>query len=367
MAKATGQAGGKFNFRVKIVQTDLSGRYFLRGADAGGDYMTYQNSSYISKLYHINNYSGGILAKEKIEDMPERYRRFITFDDPSDEQLIKNFMKDIITLASREEVGQNVFYNRLTNPEILDGANITDRAGKTASAGNLHETEYAQAKTEPRKNLESLAGLEDFAGLESFEVFDGFESFESFLGSGSFEDFFFADGGEADGNFEGRDGYENYRDDEEIRDILHLNNYYMSDADNICKTEYDFSSPGTISVKENGSLEIRYDESEMTGLKDSFIQFFFNPENKDIVTVRRKSFFDIWFSLEKGRRISIEQRGRCSGVVLTTNTKELVNKMTAGGGEMRFVYINETDGVPSEMIVHSICAAPAGADFSGKV
>ena len=346
----TNQAGGKFNFKVKIVQTDLSSPGYFYGGESP---LVYQNSSYISKLYFINNFSGGILAKDRIEDMPERYRRFVNFDNPSDAQILKNFKKDVLTLANREEVGQNVFYSRLSNPEIADEIN-TNKSNKSSqanqtnqqiiasSAGNLREAEY----NTQHENLEIFDSLKT---LEDFENF-----LEEFLSEAS--------GGNYDENGEETEKYEEYEeepDDEEIRDILQLNNYFNSDSYKMSKIEYDFNAPGNINLMDDGTLEIKYDESEMTGLKDSYIQFLFKPENKDIVTVRRKYYFDIWFTLEKGRRVSIEKRGNYSGTVATTHTKEFVNKMTLKGGEMRFVYINEYDGSPSEMISHSICAVPA--------
>jgi hypothetical protein len=336
--------GGKFNFKVKIVQTDLNshGGYYFGGESP----LIFQNSSYISKLYYINSYPGAILAKEKIEDMPERYRRFIKPEKISADEIIKSLKKDVLMLANREDVGQNVFYSRISNPEIISEAISTassasknNTPSKTASAGNKREGEYTESDEDI--DIELLAGLDIF---DSFENFSEFE--EAFLSA-------------IDGDGEAGEDYENYRDDEEIRDILHLNNYYNSDTYKMSKLEYDFTAPGDISLMDDGSLEIKYNESEVSGFKDSYIQFLFHPNNKNIVTVRRKCFFDVWFTLEKGKRISIEQRGPYSGAVSTTNTKELINKMTVNGGEMRFVYINESDGAPSEMIFHSIIAAPA--------
>ena len=342
-------ARGKFNFRVKIVQTDLNSRGYYFGGESP---MIFQNSSYISKLYHINSYPGAILAKDRIEDMPERYRRFIQLDNPSASDIIKNLKKDIIMLANREDVGQNVFYSRLSNPEA-----IPEPVRKSAPAGNLREVEYTAAtKAEIREKFESFAALENFGGFGDFEDEFFFDFEDGDMDGENFGGVNFDDSGENPEN------YEDYQDDEEIRDILHLNNYYNSDTYKMSKIEYDFTTSGNINRLDDGSLEVKYDESEVSGFKDSYIQFLFHPNNKNIVTVRRKYFFDVWFALEKGKRISIEKRGQFTGSVLTAHTKELVNKMTANGGEMRFVYVNEMDGVPLEMISHSIKATPVGAE-----
>ena len=337
--------GGKFNFKIKIVQTDLNSPGYFFGGESP---LISQNSSYISKLNYINNYSGGILAKEKIEDMPEKYRRFIQAGSPSAEEIIKSFKKDVLALVNREDVGQNVFYSRLSNPAASPE---TSSAGKSASAEIPREIEYT-AKSDSRGNSENFENFENFKDFEDFEIFAGLDAINGFENFTEFEDAFFAGG-------ETGEECENYQDDEEIRDILHLNNYYTSDLYKMSKIEYDFTASGNISLRKDGFIEIKYDESEVSGFKDSYIQFLFRPDDKKIVTIRRKNFFDIWFTLEKGKRISVEQRGQYSGSVSTTNTKELVNKMTVDGGEMRFVYINETDGAPSEMIFHSIIAAPA--------
>ena len=151
---------------------------------------------------------------------------------------------------------------------------------------------------------------------------------------------------------------EDYKNRDEIKDILLLNNVFNSEMYKMSKVEYDFSVSGNISMTNNGMLNIKYNESEITGFKNSYIQFLFNEDNRDIVTIRRKHFFDSWFTLEKGKRVSIERKDRYSGVVTTTSTKELVNNMTIDGGDMRIAYTTETDGIPTESVLYSIHAEP---------
>lgn len=342
---------GKFNFKVKIVQTDLASREYLFGLGQNGgfgfdeDPAVYQNSSYISKLYFINNYSGGILAKDKIEEMPEKYRRFIELKNPTEAEMIRNFRKEMIVLANREEIGQNVFYSSLSNsnPAGYSNSNTANQSSPAAAV------EYA----EHLGNSESLENFDDF----NFNINFNGNVFEDF---GNFDE----DGGDmveyGDIEYDENDEPgEDYRDDEEIKDILLLNNVFNSEMYKMSKVEYDFSVLGDISTTDDGSLNIKYNESETTGFKDSYIQFLFREDNRDIITIRRKNFFDTWFTLENGKRVSIERRGRYSGAVSTTNTKELVNNMTLKGGDMRIIYTTETDGIPTETVFYSIHAEPA--------
>ena len=336
---------GKFNFKIKITQTDLACREYLFGAGFddgfgfGEDPAIFQNSSYISKLYFINNYTGGILTKDKIEDMPERYRMFVGLNNPTEAEIIRNFKKEMIVLANREEVGQNVFYSSLSAnsnpagysslanpapvssaPAILDNNDIFGDFKKVLEFGDYDAPELLNA-------VDWIAN-ENENENESVDINEDYED------------------------------YENYKDGEEIKDILLLNNVFNSEMYKMSKVEYDFNVSGNISVSDGGLINMKYDESEITGLKNSYIQFLFKENDRDIVTIRRKHFFDSWFTLEKGKRVSIERRDQYSGTVTTTSTKELVNNISLEGGDMRIEYTTETDGIPTESVLYSIHAEP---------
>ena len=333
---------GKFNFKIKIVQTDLASQEYLSGMGFGdgfdSDPAVYQNSSYISKLYFINNYSGGILAKDKIEDMPERYRRFIKTDAPTEAEIIRDFQNEMIMLANREEIGQNVFFSSLSG-----------------SAGYASSGSSVQVKPENQSAAEYAGSLEDF---DIFNIFEDLEKKYNLTGSEDIEE---QSGyySESEEESESENVDEDYKDDEEIRDILFLNNVFTSEMYKMSKVEYDFSVTGDININGDGSLNIIYNESEMTGFKDSYIQFLFREDNRDIMTIRRKYLYDTWFTLEKGKRVSIERRDRYSSAVFTTNTQELVNNMTLDGGNMRIAYTTETDGIPTESVTYFIHAERA--------
>ena len=334
--------GRRFNFKIRIVQTNIASREYLLARGIGGissfagDPAMYQNSNYISKLHFINNYSGGILAKDKIEDMPERYRRFVRFGDPSDAQMLKNFKKEMSMLANREEVGQNVFYSRLSS-----------QAEGEARPKEAKTPEYAEAAINFDAFCEAaLSGEADFAQLAKDYLSEFAQDFE--------------DGEEYEEEYD--EEYEDYEDDEEIRDILHLNNVFNSEMFKMSKVEYDFNASGTIDLGGDGLYDIRYDEDEMTGVEGSYIRILFKADNRDIVTVHRKNFFDSWFTLEKGKRVSIERSDGHFNAVTSTNTKELANSLGLEGGSFRAAYTTETNGVPTEIVTYSIKAEPTAGN-----
>jgi len=228
--------------------------------------------------------------------MPERYKRFVNYGNPSESEKITGIIKEMAALAHREEIGQNAFYSGLPGEPLYDPEDgfLFDDADEENDGEDDEEEEY------------------------------------------------------------GYGGYEN--DGEEIRDILNLNNYYNSETYKMSRVEYDFEACGSINVLSDGLLDIRYDESEMTGVKDSYVRLLLNPGRTDFVNLHRKNLFDLWLPLEKGKRINVDSADICSGTVFTADTKEIVSNMTASGGNTRMVYITETNGSPFEMVFHSISA-----------
>jgi len=352
--------GGKFNFKVKMVRTDLACREYLFGMGFGmsgnlpeaDSSFIYQNSDYISKLYFINNYSGGILSQnnsdnsDKTEEIPDKYKYFIRADKPSDAELVGAFKKNLVMLANREKIGHNVFYNGLAGYE----------KPKLQTQDNSAANEL---------NFEEFPDFADFAEfVESVLLGDDFFN--------EFQDNFYPEdnsdgeteednGGDNDDDKEDKNDIFsenppiNQKNDDEIKEILNLNNVYNSDLYKTSKMSYDFNIQGEINLTKNGLITVKYAEVETTGF-NTYTQFVFNPENRDILTLRKKFFFDDWFMLEKGKRISVEKRGHYSGEIMTTATKELVNNITPDGGEMKISYIIETDGVPTEEISYHIYA-----------
>ena len=368
-----------FNFTVKITQTDLACQEFLYGDSYGSgegafgvaeDPLIFQNSSYISKLHFINNYSGGILAKDKIEDMPEKYRRFIKSEPPTEAEMIKNYQNEMTMLANREEIGQNVFYSSLsaTSPSTSPATSSSSSASKSTSKSAAPavtasgKSNQVNANQQDIDNFNAVDFLGDFDFTALFEsgLFDNLDALDDFVNSGNFDGLENLESLESLENLQNEyaNDYSNYKDDEEIKNILFLTNIYNGELFKMSKVHYDFSVLGSITLNDDGTLNVKYDESETTGCKDSYIQFLFHPDNKNILTIHRKYFFDTWLTLEKNKRVSIEKQSKFSGAVITTNTKELKNNMTLNGGNMRIVYTTETDGIPTESVVYSVHAEP---------
>ncbi|MCL2814215.1 MAG: hypothetical protein FWD23_06420 [Oscillospiraceae bacterium] len=333
MGGETKSEAGKFDLKIKIVRTDLASREYLLGAAGafgfGGEPAVYQNSSYISKLWFINNYSGGILAKEKVEDMPERYRRFVRFGNPSETEMLKNYQKEMIMQSNREQIGQNVFYSRLSS-QTEDPVPKNGEAEKGAREA---------------KRAELIENIENIEGLAAFENFK--EYVEGVLY------------GEAPDDDLGEDDWEQYDDDQEIRDILQLNNVYNSEVFKMSKVEYDFNAPGFIRLTKDGMFDITYDETEMTGIEGSYVRIAFCKNNRDIITFHRKNFFDEWFALEKGKRVAIERVGSDIKMVTAASGSGFVNTINLSGGQLCMVYTTEINGVPAEMVSYSVQAKQA--------
>ena len=331
--------GKKFDFKVKIVQTDLAGRNYLLGMGGGfgfdGDMSMFRHSGYVSKLWAINNYSGGILAKDRVEDMPGNYRRFVNFGNPSEKQMFDSFKRELAQASNREEIGQNIFCSQFSTPipEVPQ-----KEAGKKGAKKTANE-KYAE-----------IAG--DFAAIASLGSLEDFEAFadEILYGGDDPED---GEYGEED------EEYDEYEDDEEIRDILQLNNVYNSELYKMSKVEYDFVAPGHISLEKDGMYTLEYDETEMTGVEGR-TWILFGDKTRNIATFHRKGFSDDWFTLEKGKRVTIGRTGPAFNVVLATTAGELKNTITLAGGELRAVYRTEANGVPTETVSYSIKAKPAG-------
>jgi hypothetical protein len=322
--------GNKFDFKIKIIRTDLASREYLRSLGisfgAAVEPAIYNNSSYISKLWFINSYPGGILAKENIEDMPESYRRFVSFGNQSELQMGKNIRKEMAVRSNREQIGQNLFYSR---PSI--------------------QISPPKQKSESRETAEKYAEI-----AENAEELASCESFREFI-----EDVLYGEGDPGGGRQEGEsagDEYDEYENDEEIRDILMINNVCESEMYKMSKVEYGFEAPGYISLAKDGQFEIKYRETETAETDGSYVRILFNEKNRGIVTFHKKDFFDDWFTLEKGKRISVDHGGSAYGATTVFSTKKLANTMSLEGGELCASYATEINGIPAETVSYSIKA-----------
>jgi len=139
--------------------------------------------------------------------------------------------------------------------------------------------------------------------------------------------------------------FDEEREPEDTRDTLEIN----------------FDTVGSIRFLENNFLEIKYDESGVTGEADAFVRFLLDCNKKDFVTVHRSGqsdMHDMWLDCEKGERVNGIAHSRHFSAAYSVNTKEIVNNLTPRGGYFKLSYIRETNGMPLEIVTHIISASP---------
>ena len=295
----------KFDFKIKVTQTDLTRnddfyRYFQSLNESSVPFMV-QHSGYIEKLNFMNGFGGADLAEES-EDININMR-----------------------------FGNRVFQADIANPEVLKEAErkqdemLLEMINSGVSPGDFINDLLEDI-------ADKLAGTEAWefeevdipSNLYMFDMVNGYD-FEQ-----EFEDEF-------------DDSFEEF---EEESDEPNYEN----------KFEVKFNSTGSIRFLEDNILEVKYDESDMTGVKDAFVRFLFDFDKKDCVTIHRFGHSDTWLNCEKGERISGMMKS--FGNNMTVDTKEIINNMTIDGGQLFVSYIRETNGSPSEMVTHLISASP---------
>ncbi|GHV13966.1 hypothetical protein FACS1894219_09460 [Clostridia bacterium] len=133
-------------------------------------------------------------------------------------------------------------------------------------------------------------------------------------------------------------------------EILAVVGGYESDA---YKTDCCFFTTGSIATRPDGLLEITYDDSELSGVRESSMTLLCDGKGGDVVhTVKKRDVFEIQSSFGSGKKIA----QTLPDFLLTTDTREIVNNITESGGEMKITYIREVDGSPENHIVYSVKA-----------
>jgi len=326
----------QFKFKIKITHTDLAynDTFFRMMAEnfaMSSFSMMSQNSSYISKLNFINNYEGGTVAGSNSDDSDA----------------------DRVTAKpAQDKMGNNVFRVTVANPEIAEEIRAKKEKvirERISEKFNAIRAAKLTNETNGTKTVNDDTDLEDVDILESLNAFEELTVDADFTdANGDFPDDF---GDEFE--FEDYDGYNEYEE-----------NGIMADGADIAqimgtgKVEMKFDAPGSIKFISDSLLEVKYDESEVTGIRDSYVRFLFDMKNKNFVSINRGEDTDIWLDCEKGKRISLPKRTRHTGYIITVNTKELINTMTPDGGQLYIQYIRETNGSPAEIVSHSLSAVP---------
>ena len=330
----------QFKFKIKITQTDLAynDAFFRMMAEnfAMSSFpIMAQNSAYISKLNFINSYEGGTVAG------------------------INSDVKNSGTVAAaakpkQDEIGNNVFRVAVANPEIAEEIRIKkEKIIRERIAEKINAMQTAKSSGE-------IFGI-DITELDGMDILESLTAFEELSGDTVFTDFTDANGDSSDefddyGDYDDYDEYDDYDGYDE--DEYMENGADIAQIMNTGKIEVKFDAPGSIKFISDSLLEVKYDESELTGIRDSYVRFLFDVKNKDFVSINRGDDTDVWLDCEKGKRISRQKISRHSGYIITVNTKELINTMTPDGGQLYIQYIRETNGSPAEIVSHSLSAVP---------
>lgn len=310
----------KFDFKVKVIQTDLTAHEdfynYFRNLNESSIPFIVQHSGYIEKLDYMNRFGGGTLASENDNISVDKY------------------------------FGKRIFQVDIANPQVLAEAERRKEA-MFKDIVNTHGTPEVFV----RDLLEKLMdGTEEWE-FEDVDIPGNLYMFDM-MNKGSHSD--------AEYNEEEyEDDYEFDENEEEYDDFEELQNEFVKPElafhNNL---EVKFNVTGSIKFLENNMLEVKYDESDMTGIKDAFVRFLFDCEKKDFVTIHRCGHSDTWLNCEKGERVSGMAKSRSFGSSVTVDTKEIINNMTPDGGQLYISYIRETNGAPSEMVTHIISASP---------
>jgi hypothetical protein len=323
----------KFDFKIKVIQTELS---------ENGDFYQYLNdlnnssvpfmarySGYIEKLNFMNSLEGGLLS--------ENYTAQSAESGGENPEVSKGFTEN------------HVFMSVIANQDVLDEVQrkkekMMRNMLSKKNAPELVLNDLLEQFFESREAWE-FEEVDIPANLYMFDMVNGVNpnsAFADYTESGADENAEFEE-------FDGYDDYGEYGEPEEFETVE------MPDLNS--KFEVKFNAKGSIKLLNGNMIEVKYDESDMTGEKNSFIRFLFNPENKEAVTIHRYGAPDTWLNCEKGVRIS--ESGTFRGSIVTVNTKELTNNMSLDGGNLYLSYVRETNGASSEMVTHIISAVPS--------
>ena len=296
----------RFDFKIKVTQKDLTPNddfywYFKNLNDSSVPFMV-QHSEYIEKLEYLNSFGGASLADESI------------IIDRGFEDMV--FQADI----ANQEVLREV--ERRKDEMFDDMISMSGGSAEDFVRNMLDDLAEKIAEYEPEEP--ELEDVDINGNLYMYNMVNGVvaeEYFEDVLGidfDAEAEEHEFEESG---------------------------NNY-----------EVKFSTCGSINLLEGNMLEVKYDESDMTGIKDAFVRFLFDLDRKDCVTIHRCGHADTWLNCEKGERI--EGRPRGFGGSMTVDTKEIINNMGPDGGQLLVSYVRETNGAPAELVTHVISASP---------
>jgi hypothetical protein len=343
----------RFDFKIKVIQTDLTPNddfhsYFKHLNESNVPFMV-QHSGYIEKLNRMNRFDGGTLSSP---NLPSEYTG-------ADRYFGGVFQADIANpdvLAEIERKKEKMLQDMMTTRGTPENF-LKDLIERLADGG-AEEWEFEDVDIPGNLYMFDMInghGNGHGNGANHYHYDDDYEDDDYHF---QYEDGDFDDEHDYDEEYE---EYEDYHDHDEFEEFQEFDSFEeKSESDfNNNKFEVKFSATGSIKFLENNILEVKYDESDMTGIKNAFVRFLFNFDEKDFITIHRFGHSDTWLNCEKGERISGTGKIRSHGSSITVDTKEIINNMTPDGGQLVVSYIKEMNGTPSEMVTHVISASPS--------
>lgn len=342
-----------FDFKVKIIHTDLMSSdgfhsHFHNAHNSSTAFMS-QYSGYIAKLSQLNNFEGGTLSTDDNNDSNVRKNRK-KYSADFHEMIYHSNIADPAVVADIERTKLEIEEERLASISGNETGDEIDASMKEfldAFAEMITELNQKEEWEFEEVDIPSSLYMFDMFNppVRSFEEHDEGDKFEN-------ED-------EDDVFFDDFDDYGDYDDDCDCEECDDRTEEYEAPRNTL---EINFDAVGSIRFLENNVLEMKYDESNITGEADTFVKFLIDCDNKDFVTVHRggqSDMPDMWIDCEKGKRInSTVAHSNHFNSIYSISTKEIVNNITPRGGRFKLSYIRETNGMPIEIVTHIISASP---------
>lgn len=115
----------------------------------------------------------------------------------------------------------------------------------------------------------------------------------------------------------------------------------------------DFITEGSVIRKPGGSIILKYNESEITGMQGAVTHIMFNEKKPDFVVVMRDGSVNSSLSFEEGKRHTSKYNTPYMPFNLCVNTLRVTNKFV-DCGEIEIEYIIEIRGLSTEWTVLKI-------------
>lgn len=113
------------------------------------------------------------------------------------------------------------------------------------------------------------------------------------------------------------------------------------------QSSFTFSTRGYLRDGKD-SIDISYNESELTGLAGSFTNISFPKGNTSLVTMARHGEYSTFLVFQDGKRYICAYDGAPFPYQLCIQTQSMKNRMREDGGELTLDYILEINGATAE-------------------